>query len=171
MHSLSFLSSGRNWKLQAASTSVLTRIEGEGRGVQTSFINRFHGLLLPAEGKNPSPQILSSATSRSDKPDSGIHDFFPDLLESLFPAKVYAERLKKSVKLIKKEREWEGSTQAALKMEKAFTKRQTFHKVTVYFTSTSNAGRNNRQAFRTCALSVFCFSTYTEDNRDALYEY
>lgn len=92
MHSLSFLSSGRNWKLHAAPTSVLTRIEGEGRGVHnTSFINRFHGLLLPAEGKNPSPQILSSITSRSDKADSGIHNFFLNLLESLFPAVAYTE--------------------------------------------------------------------------------
>ena len=57
---------------------------------------------------------------------TGIRDFFLNLLERLFPAVAYAERLEKLVKLIKKEREWEGSTQAALKDGEGFYKEANF---------------------------------------------
>jgi len=90
--------------------------------------------LLLAEGKNPSPQFLSSVTSRADKPDSGILVFFLNLLESLVPAMAYTERLEKSVKLIKKETERDGSTPSALKDGEGFYKEAKFaHSDSVFY--------------------------------------
>lgn len=165
MHSLSFLSSERNWKLRAASISVLTRIKEEDGGTQHFIYQQISWVIATSGREEPKVQLPPDQTNQTE-----IRDFFLNLLESL-PAMTYAERLEKLVKLIKKGREWEGSTRAALKDGEGFLKRrQILHKVTVYFTSLCNEGMNNRQAFRTYALSVFCFSTYAEDNRDALYE-
>lgn len=115
MHSLSFLSSGRNWKVHAASSSVLTRIEGARRGIcNTSFSNTFTGCCYQRKRRT---QALKSAVQLPP-------DWTNQTLESTtsFPATVYRERLEESVKLIKNEREWEGSTRAALKDREGFYK-------------------------------------------------
>lgn len=110
MHSLSFISSERNWKLHAAFTSLLTRIESECRGVHNGSSTDFLGCCY--QQKRRAQVLKSSVQLPPDQTKQALEsiDFFVNLLESLFPAMAYAERLEKLVKLIKKEREWEKST-------------------------------------------------------------
>lgn len=136
---------------------------GGQRGTHHFVYQEISWVVATCRRKNPSPQIFNSITSRLDKADSNPWLLAQLALKSFLGWKTDEERLEELVRMIKKEREWERSTWAALKDEG-------FYKVTMHFTCTRKAGRN-RQASRTCSILVHCFSKYTEDNRDALYKY
>lgn len=111
MHSLFFLSSGRNGKLHAVFTDGLTTIEGEDKGYTSLHLSTdFMGCCYLQE-EEPKTSSLQFNYLQIRQNRHGNPWLLAQLaLKSFLGWKTDEERLEELVRMIKKEREWKRST-------------------------------------------------------------